>query len=402
MRRTLERDAAGEMQRPRPWPRSRPRPRPSVASAFLLPMVTIEPPSFCASITLNASRVTRNTPLARTALFFSQSARLVSAKLAAVASPAFGDDDVDAAEPLDRAGRAARAPPPRRSRRPRTACTTSRPKLPAKPVPASSSASASMSVSTTQAPSASSRARHRTADAAGPAGDQRDPARQRLGLGHALQLRLLEQPVLDVERLLLGQADIGVDAGSTAHDVDRVDVELGRDPGRGLVAGEGQHADARAPGRPRRWGRAWPGCRHAGSARSSRHSPGGSARPAGRAPASSASAGTTSGRILVRRKWSGQEVPSAASSSSRCELTNSSTAGDVVDMADLGLAGRDPAAQPRQQAAHDAAAARPRGSASTRGPPNAAGAVVGIQPVLRPLDDAAAWSRSRPCRPRPR
>ena len=41
-----------------------------------------------------------------------------------------------------------------------------------------------------------------------------------------------------------------------------------------------------------------------------------------------ASKGTTSGRILVRRKWSGQEVPARASSSRRFEHTSSSTSGE--------------------------------------------------------------------------
>ena len=206
-------------------------------------MVTIEPPSFCASITLNASRVTRNTPLARTALFFSQSARLVSAKPAAVARPALA---TTMSIPPNRSTVLASAACTAASSvtSATAACTTSLPNLPAKPCPVSASASAAMSVSTTQAPSARSRARHRPADPAGAAGDQRHPPGQRLGLGQPLELRLLEQPVLDVERLLLGQADIGVDAGGAAHDVDRVDVELGRDPGRGLVAGEGQHAHA--------------------------------------------------------------------------------------------------------------------------------------------------------------
>ena len=46
------------------------------------------------------------------------------------------------------------------------------------------------------------------ADAAGAAGDERDAAGKALGLRHALELRFLEQPVFDVEGLLLGQADI--------------------------------------------------------------------------------------------------------------------------------------------------------------------------------------------------
>jgi hypothetical protein len=38
--------------------------------------------------------------------------------------------------------------------------------------------------------------------------------------------------------------------------------------------------------------------------------------------------GTTSGRTFVRRKWSGQVVPSALSSAQRALPTNSSTSGE--------------------------------------------------------------------------
>ena len=82
------------------------------------------------------------------------------------------------------------------------------------------------------------------ADATGAAGDQGHAAGQALGLGHALQLGFFEQPVLDVEGFLLGQADIGVHAIGAAHHVDGVDVELAGDAGGGLVLGEGQHAHA--------------------------------------------------------------------------------------------------------------------------------------------------------------
>src|SRR6266478_1772557 len=81
-----------------------------------------------------------------------------------------------------------------------------------------------------------------TADAAGAAGDEGDAAGQAPGLRHALQLGLLEQPVLDVERLLLGQAHVPIDGAGAAHDVDGIDVELPRAPGGGLVLGVGQHA----------------------------------------------------------------------------------------------------------------------------------------------------------------
>ena len=86
--------------------------------------------------------------------------------------------------------------------------------------------------------------RRRAADAAGAAGDIGDAAGERLRLGHALQLGLFEQPIFDVERFLLGQADIGADARGAAHDVDRVDVEFRGDARGRLVLGEGEHADA--------------------------------------------------------------------------------------------------------------------------------------------------------------
>ena len=80
----------------------------------------------------------------------------------------------------------------------------------------------------------------RLADAARPAGDERDAAGERFRLRHALELGLLQEPVFDVERLLLGEADIAADAGGAAHDVDRVDVEFRGDPRRRLVLGEGR------------------------------------------------------------------------------------------------------------------------------------------------------------------
>ena len=174
-------------------------------------MVTIEPPSFCSSITLNASRVTRNTPLARTALFFSQSARLVSAKAEAVASPALATT--------------MSMPPNRSTVLPRRLAyrrlvghvgTDGMDHVAARGLhqrPLGLGQGLFIDVGHHDAGTLGHEpARHRPADPAGTAGDQGHPPGQRLGLGQALQLRLLEQPVLDVERLLLGQADIAVDA----------------------------------------------------------------------------------------------------------------------------------------------------------------------------------------------
>ncbi len=229
-------------------------------------------------------------------------------------------------------------------------------------------------------------ARHRTTDTAGPAGDQRHPPRQRLGLGHALELRLLEQPVLDVERLLLGQADIGVDAGGTAHDVDRVDVELRGDPGRCLVAREGQHAD---PGHQ---------VDHRVRVAHGR---------AVRVPAALVVAGIVLpvgfdelvelrvvgvGRQHQRADLGAQEMVGAGGAQRRqllepVRVDELQHRGRHVDMADLGLAGADPAAQPRQQAAHDPPPLVLRQRLEPR-PAERGRPVVGVEPVLRLLDDA--------------
>ena len=67
------------------------------------------------------------------------------------------------------------------------------------------------------------------ADAAAGADDDDDLAGEFLLGGHALQLRLLEQPVLDVEGLLLRQGDVFVDRLGAAHHLDGAVVELGGD-----------------------------------------------------------------------------------------------------------------------------------------------------------------------------
>ena len=84
----------------------------------------------------------------------------------------------------------------------------------------------------------------RPPDSARSAGDERDAADERFRLRHPLELGLFQEPVFDVERLLLVEADIAADAGGAAHDVDRVDIEFRRDPRGRLVSGEGEHADA--------------------------------------------------------------------------------------------------------------------------------------------------------------
>ncbi len=61
---------------------------------------------------------------------------------------------------------------------------------------------------------------------------------------HALQLGLLEQPVLDVEGLLERQGDVGIDRLGAAHDLDGAAVELGRDARFALVLAPGDQAEA--------------------------------------------------------------------------------------------------------------------------------------------------------------
>ncbi len=71
----------------------------------------------------------------------------------------------------------------------------------------------------------------RLSDAASAASHQRDPPGERLRLRHALKLRLLEQPIFNIEGLLLVQSDIAADAGRATHHVDCVDVEFRGDAG---------------------------------------------------------------------------------------------------------------------------------------------------------------------------
>src|SRR5690606_41939873 len=52
--------------------------------------------------------------------------------------------------------------------------------------------------------------------------------------GHALEFRLFEQPVFDVEGFLLREGDVGVDGLGAAHDLDGAVVELGGDAALGL------------------------------------------------------------------------------------------------------------------------------------------------------------------------
>ena len=65
-----------------------------------------------------------------------------------------------------------------------------------------------------------------------------------LRLRHPLQLGLFQSPVLDPELLALGDRVVRRDRLGPAHHVDRVDVELARDPRGLLIRTEAEHADA--------------------------------------------------------------------------------------------------------------------------------------------------------------
>ena len=195
-----------------------------------------------------------------------------------------------------------------------------------------SALAASMSATTTQAPSAASRWAMALPMPGARAGHERDPGGQRLRLGQPAELGLLERPVLDPELLRLGDRRIRRERLGAAHHVDRVDVELAGDAGRLLVRPEREHADPghehdrrvraahrRAVGR-RRGARSRRRYVRRGTRRA--------ARAAARRPSSSSAVGgrsRTIGRTLVRRKWSGHEVPSAASRGCSARPTKSST-----------------------------------------------------------------------------
>jgi len=83
------------------------------------------------------------------------------------------------------------------------------------------------------------------ADARAGADDDDDLARELFLGGHALQLRLFEEPVFDVECFLLREGDVGVDRLGAAHDLDGAVVELGSDAALGLVFAPGDHDQRR-------------------------------------------------------------------------------------------------------------------------------------------------------------
>ena len=80
---------------------------------------------------------------------------------------------------------------------------------------------------------------------AGAGADHDDDLTGQLLLGwHALELRFLKQPVLDVERFLLWQGDVFVDRFRAAHHFHRTVVELRCHAGLGFVLAPGDHAEA--------------------------------------------------------------------------------------------------------------------------------------------------------------
>ena len=164
-------------------------------------------------------------------------------------------------------------------------------------------------------PRAASALRGGQTDARRAAGDQGDPAGQRLGLRSALELELLEDPVLDGELLGLGHRRVGRDALGAAHHVDGVDVELPGDPGGLLVGAEGEHADAGHQDDGRGGAAHRRGVRRSRAGRSRRRTRRGRPRSSSASRATTSSSGasgavsSSSGRTLVRRKWSGQLVP---------------------------------------------------------------------------------------------
>src|SRR5215218_437344 len=184
----------------------------------------MSPPSPWRRITWALSRETRNEPRGMTLCWRSQSWAVVSSRAA----------DLD---------------------RPALLTTRSRPPKARTPaaVPALMAASSATSIATPTATSgppsslanASAPARSRSATITHapwaarawqvarpipepPPGDQGDPAGQRLGLGHPLELGLLQGPVLDPELLGLVHRLVDRDGLGPAHHIDRVHVELAR------------------------------------------------------------------------------------------------------------------------------------------------------------------------------
>ena len=82
------------------------------------------------------------------------------------------------------------------------------------------------------------------ADAGTGADDDGDLPRQFLLRGHALELRLLQKPVLDIESFLLRQRDVFVDRLRAAHHFHRAVVKLRRNADLTFVLSPSDHAQA--------------------------------------------------------------------------------------------------------------------------------------------------------------
>ena len=128
----------------------------------------------------------------------------------------------------------------------------------------------------------------------------------------ALQLGLLQRPVLDAELLGLRDRRVGRDRLGAAHHVDGVDVELARHPGGLLVGAEREHADAGHEHDGRIGAAHRPGSRAGRGARSRRGSRRGRRRGARAAGRSTSSSGAVGGRSSDERAHLGaQEVVGA-------------------------------------------------------------------------------------------
>ena len=237
-----------------------------------------------------------------------------------------------------------------------------------------------MSVTTTQAPSAASRrAIARPMPEPAPV-TRATRVASAFGLGIRAELGLLQRPVLDAELLRLVDRRVRRHALGAAHHVDRVDVELAGHPSGLLVGTEGEHADA-GDQDDRRVG---PADRRAvregvpvvvglvvlAVRRVQLLEPGDARRRAARSAAGRARAG----RTLVRRKWSGQDVPSAASRGCSAAARKSRTTAESVKWP---TCGRSVEARPRTTGSRAAARSRRSASGSASNPgttgPNGSG-----------------------------
>ena len=223
------------------------------------------------------------------------------------------------------------------------------------------------------------------ADAGTGAGHEGDPSGERLRLRHPGELGFLERPVLDPELLGLGDRCVGRDRFGATHDVDGVDVELAGDAGGLLVRPEREHPDARHQ-HDRRVRAA-----HRRAVRGGVSLVVGAvvvpvggvefAQPRRRRPRAAAVGGRSStiGRTLVRRKWSGQDVPSAASRGCSARPRKSRTTSLSVKCP---TCGRSVEASPRISGSRAAARACRSGVASGSYP-GMAGPNGSALPVLR-------------------